>query len=407
VMAPYWGMAQALIRARIPYVPVHADHIARYTVGVPSPQPSPEGGGGPEPGCMQPGGGGSPEADSLEPGGEASSELGSPSPSPGGGGPGWWSAAEPLSVLVLPNVGALSDAQCGALRRFVAAGGGLVATGLTSRYDHEGEPRPEDFALAELFGAHATGEALGAYRPRNPAWDALEAHSYLRVLPELRAGVDGPHISDEPAIEAERHPVLAGFEATDLLPFGGRLERVEVDAGATVPLTYIAPFPIYPPETAWMPPEAETGLPALVINERAGQGRVVHMPASLDHAFARYNLPDHGHVLANLVRWAADGRLPLRVSGAGVIDCHLYEVWEPKCLVLHMVNLSHPGAWRAPLHELMPAGPFEVAVQLLPAVASATARCLVAGGEVPVRVADRWAHFGIASITDHEVVVIA
>ncbi len=27
VMAPYWGMAQALIRARIPYVPVHAEDI--------------------------------------------------------------------------------------------------------------------------------------------------------------------------------------------------------------------------------------------------------------------------------------------------------------------------------------------------------------------------------------------
>ncbi len=128
------------------------------------------------------------------------------------------------------------------------------------------------------------GEALGAHSPTNPAWDAHEGHSYLRVRPELRAGVDGPLVGNEPVLEGERHAVLAGFEATDL-PFGGRLERVAVDAGATVPLTYIAPFPIYPPETAWMPSEAETGLPALVLNERPGQGRVVYLPASLDHAF--------------------------------------------------------------------------------------------------------------------------
>ena len=363
VMAPYWGMAQALIRARIPYMPVHADHIGRYTAG----------------------------------GDRRAGQLPAPH--------GYVEPPAGLSALILPNVGALSDAQADAVRRFVAAGGGLIATGLTGLYDLEGEARP-DFAVADLFGAHATDEAFGAYRPTNPAWDAHEAHSYLRVLPELRAGVDGPRVGNEPVIEGERHPVLAGFEATDLLPFGGRLERVTVDAGATVPLTYILPFPIYPPETAWMPSEGETGLPALVLNERPGQGRVAYLPASLDHAFACHNLPDHGQLLANLVRWAADGRIPLRVSGQGLIDCHLYEAKDLQSLVLHLVNLSHPGAWRAPLHELMPAGPFEVAVQLPAAVADGTARCLVAERELAVTSVDGWAHFEIPSITDHEVVVI-
>ena len=69
VDAPYRGVTQALLRARMPYLPVHADHIERD--------------------------------------------------------------AGRLSALVLPNVGALSDAQCAAVRRFVANGGGLVATGAT------------------------------------------------------------------------------------------------------------------------------------------------------------------------------------------------------------------------------------------------------------------------------------
>src|SRR5262249_46344872 len=54
----------------------------------------------------------------------------------------------PLRVLILPNIGALSDRQADAVRRFVARGGSLVATGETSLYDQWGEPRA-DFALAD------------------------------------------------------------------------------------------------------------------------------------------------------------------------------------------------------------------------------------------------------------------
>lgn len=53
-LAPYQGFTDALIRARIPYLPVHADHVARDAPG--------------------------------------------------------------LSVLVVPNVGVLTDEQCAALR---------------------------------------------------------------------------------------------------------------------------------------------------------------------------------------------------------------------------------------------------------------------------------------------------
>ena len=47
--------------------------------------------------------------------------------------------AAALAVLVLPNVGALSDAQCAAIRRFVERGGGLIATGATSLYNEWGD----------------------------------------------------------------------------------------------------------------------------------------------------------------------------------------------------------------------------------------------------------------------------
>ena len=70
VDAPYSGFMHALVRARIPYLPVHVDESEKM--------------------------------------------------------------AGQVSTLILPNLGAMSDAQCAAVRRFAQRGGSIVATGDTS-----------------------------------------------------------------------------------------------------------------------------------------------------------------------------------------------------------------------------------------------------------------------------------
>jgi hypothetical protein len=334
VDAPYTGFMHALVRARIPYVPVHVDDVERH-----------------------------------------------------GGG---------LRLLILPNVGALSDAQAESIRRFVGAGGSLLATGTTGLYDEWGDPRP-DFALADLFGCHRVGEpaALAAGARREPG-----AHTYLRLAPELRGRVDGPKSGSEPQAAGERHPVLRGFDATDLLPFGGTLSALRVDAGAVVPLTYVPPFPTYPPETAWMRQE-KTDVPALVLTDR-GPARVAYMPADLDRRYAREHLPDHGTLLANTIRWAARGEMPIDVQGPGLIDCHVYT--QPGRTIVHLVNLTSEATWRAPLDELIRVGPFTVTVRS-PEKPARRCRLLVAEVERPLRSAPRSASVQIDSILDHEVLV--
>ena len=81
---------------------------------------------------------------------------------------------------------------------------------------------------------------------------APDVHTYLRLTPELRARVNGPKAGDEPAIAGTRHPVLKGFDETDILPYGGTLAPLRVAAGSLVPLSFVPPFPTYPPETSWM-----------------------------------------------------------------------------------------------------------------------------------------------------------
>lgn len=311
---PYRGMTEALIQARIPYLPVNADHIARD--------------------------------------------------------------AAQFKALVLPNVGALSDSQCASIRDFVKKGGALVATGATSLYDEWGDSR-QDFALAELFGAHAPAPDFG----RRGAGQSV--HSYLRITPELRKRVG---------------PVLHGFDETEILPFGGTLGNMRLDPGVTVPLTFIPPFPVYPPETAWMR-TPKTDIPALVLN-----GRTAYLAADIDSRYGRDNLADHARLLANLVHWAVGDAMPLEVRGPGFIDCHLYR--QNAHLILHLVNLSNEAAWRAPIEEWIPVGPLHVKVKLPERVHAASARGLVSAAAMPLRVSSGWASFEVKSIRDHEVVVI-
>ena len=343
VDAPYEGFAQALIRARIPYMPVHAGDIDRESAN--------------------------------------------------------------LSVLVLANVGGLSDDECAAIRRFVTRGGSLIATGDSTLYNEWGDARP-DFALNDLLRVHKQATPLRAQQAGGGGrrgGGIASVHTYLRLHPEFRARVYGPKTGKEPPATGERHPVLAGFEETDIIPFGGTLQPLRVDEGAVVALTLVPEFPVYPPETAWMR-EPDSKLPGLVLNERAG-GRVAYLAADLDRRYLRELMPDHANLLANLVRWASRDNIPLRVQGAGLVDCHLYR--QEARLVLHLVNLTNTATWRAPIDELIPIGPLQVRVKLPQGIAGRNAKLLVSTGSTPVTVNQGWAEFPVKSILDHEVVVLS
>ena len=230
-----------------------------------------------------------------------------------------------------------------------------------------------------------------------------QAEAYRRKILQLRAQMDGPHNSSDPAVSGARHPVLEGFDQTDILPFGGILDPLNVEVIAEVPLTFVPEFPIYPPETAWMR-EPKTSIPGLVLNASAS-GRVAFLPADLDRRFARDNLPDHGRLLANIVRWAANHQIPLMVDGPGLIDCHLYR--QQQRLILHLVNLTNSGTWRQPVDELIPVGPIHVSVKLPQGVRGQHGRLLVAEKKMSATKSTGWYSFEIKSILDHEVVVIS
>ncbi len=334
-------MVNALVRARIPYLPVHADHIERD---------------GPR-----------------------------------------------LSVLILPNLAAMSESQCQAVRQFVERGGSLIATGQTSLYDRWGEPRA-DFALADLFGAHVDRRPrqLDRSRPETGRRNRRTATSGSRPScgQKSMARRSAPNLRSPDS----RHPILAGFDETDILPFGGWLGGIQAAAGAEVLATFIPSFPIYPPETSWMR-QPRTNIPGLIVSTAKQGSRIAYLPADLDRRFARDNLPDHGDLLGQsrpmgLGRVDSLDRRRSRGSSIAI------STGRRTRLILHLVNLTSAGTGRAPVHELIRIGPLRVRVQIPQGIRMSRMKCLVSQ-QTPAFTRDKDAAvFQLPSLLDHEVIVL-
>ena len=94
----------------------------------------------------------------------------------------------------------------------------------------------------------------------------------------------------------------------------------------------------------------------------------------------------------------------MEVQGLGLIYCHLYR--HQGRLVVHLVNLTSAGTWRAPVHELIPVGPLAVRVKLPQGVHGERLRLIVSGENPTPSRQNEWARFEVKSILDHEVAVL-
>ncbi|MFW6261381.1 MAG: Tat pathway signal protein, partial [Spirochaetota bacterium] len=296
-------------------------------------------------------------------------------------------APSQYATLVFPDVAVLADEQVERVLRYVDAGGSVVITGATATLDGEGTARRE-WPFDRLTGFAPTGATLGVGGSPSSSWEVHEGHSYLRTTDTDPTGL------------------TAGFANTDTLPFGGSLHEYAPRGDEPGPLdvlaTLVPPFPIYPPEFAWMR-TASTSTPALMAGSSASGGRIVLLPADVDRQYGRLRLPDHGNLLAAAVRWTA-GTFPVEVDGPGYLACRLYRHEEG--LVLHIVNLSGLNEWPGYVEEILPVGPIEVTVRGDDA-GGKRARSLVTGGvyETAGR-EDGTRSFLVPSLGAHEVVVL-
>jgi hypothetical protein len=277
-----------------------------------------------------------------------------------------------LKVLILPNIAAMSERQCGQVRDFVRRGGGVVATFETSLYDERGVRRA-NFGLSDLFGATYAG-----------GLDARMMNSYLRI-------------------ESPRHPLVKGLENVDRIINGvARVHTRPAPEYRNPPLTLIPSYPDLPMEEVF-PRVEKTDQPEAYARETGG-GRVVYFPGDIDRTFWEVLCVDHGKLLRNAVDWAANEPRPVTVTGPGVLDV---TVWRQKdSMTVHLVNLTNPMMMKGPLREFLPLGAQEVAVRLPAGKKARTVKLLVAGGSPRMRESAGEVRLAVPSIVDHEVVAV-
>jgi hypothetical protein len=276
-----------------------------------------------------------------------------------------------FKTLVLPNVQYLSDAQCAQLKAFVQAGGGLVATHETSLRDARGTRRP-DFALADLFGASFAGNVI-----------ERQQNAYLNI-------------------EDRSHPLIAGLEDAGRLIHGVMRVEIRVPNGVRAPLMTVPTYPDLPMEEVYVR-EEKTDIPGVMLRN-AGAGRVVYFPWDIDRTFWEIMNPDHGRLLANAVRWAANEEQPLQVDGPGLLDVALWK--QQASITAHLVNLSNPMAMKGPVREVLPVGSQKVRLKLPEGVKTRGVQFLVSGARAQWRQNGAWIETTTPQIGLHEVVAV-
>ena len=214
-----------------------------------------------------------------------------------------------------------ADAQVEAVRQYVQAGGGLVATGETSLCDELGRPR-RDFALADLFGVSYRG------RPKSPLKRPdLDANFKVALDDSYWQRHSGTAKLSWNAHSLVRDALLQQLVPGGSVTFKGPLVLVsEPKAAAEVAVSLT-------------PEEAQAPVTPAAVVRRFGKGRVVYLAACLDAALWSYAYPYQRPARAGLEVAAAKAP-PVSVKAPFCVQASYFvrSGKEGRRLVVHLFN---------------------------------------------------------------------
>jgi len=282
---------------------------------------------------------------------------------------------KPFKLLVLPNIAALSTAQCDQLRKFVDGGGSIVATFETSLYDEEGRRRM-DFGLADLFRVSYDKGVEGPMQ-----------NSYLRLKKDLSTN--------------QFHPVLKDLE--DAYRIINTINRVKVIPRSPFPLpvTLIPTYPDLPMEDVY-PRIPDTDIRELYLRD-TGKGRIAYFPGDIDRSFWQIMSADHGKLLRNTIRWALNEEQIADVKGPGVVDVTVWR--QENSMTVHLVNLTNPMMMKGPFREFIPVDQM-VSIAVPEGTTVKGVSLLVSGQKPDYKNNDGKIFINVPQIQDHEIIGI-
>jgi len=278
-----------------------------------------------------------------------------------------------FKLLILPNIAALSDAQCGQIRKFVNAGGSLLATFESSLYDETGKRRA-DFGLADLFGVNYSGGVEGPMQ-----------NSYLRLRNDPATG--------------KFHQVLEGLEDATRIINGIYRVKVTPKADFPSPVTLVPTYPDLPMEDVYTR-VPDPGTRELYLRQ-AGSGRVAYFPWDIERTFWQYMSPDHGRLLANTIRWALNEEPIVTVNAPGLVETTVWR--QERSMAVHLVNLTNPMMMKGPFRELIPVAA-TVSIKIPVDVNVGGVKLLMSGLQAEHSIANGRITLHVPQILDHEII---
>ena len=281
-----------------------------------------------------------------------------------------------FKLLILADTAALSDAQCRAIREYVARGGSVLATFATSLADESGARR-DNFGLSDLFGVTFAGKVDGPMQ-----------NSYLSLDSDPSTGA--------------RHPVLAGLDGTPRIINGVFRLDVRPTIDFPSPVTLIPTYPDLPMEDVY-PRVTHTTTRELYLRD-LGRSRVAYIPWDIDRSLWDVMCVDHLRLLRNTIEWTANEPPPVAVKGPGLLDV---TAWRQRdSMTVHLVNLTNPMMMKGPLREVIPIGPQQITVRLPEGTRPKKVQLLTAGKTVDYKPIGTAITLTVPSVDVHEVVAI-
>jgi hypothetical protein len=282
---------------------------------------------------------------------------------------------KPFKLLILPNIAALSDAQCEQLRNFVKSGGSIVATFETSLYDEEGKPR-KDFALGDLFGVSYDNGVEGPMK-----------NSYLKLKKDASTGA--------------YHPVLNGLEDAYRIMNSVYRVKTKPQVAFPSPVTLVPTYPDLPMEDVY-PRTEDTDIRELYLREM-GKSRIAYIPGDMDRSFWQIMSLDHSKFLRNTILWALNEAPVVGVKTRGIVDIAVWR--QTESMTVHLVNLTNPMMMKGPFRELYPVDA-TVDIQIPDNKKVTGVRLLFRNTEPAYEIRGKRVSLSISGIVDHEIVAL-
>lgn len=232
------------------------------------------------------------------------------------------------NLLILPNVACMSDVQVKAVRSFVRAGKGLIASYKTSMFTDLGESRGE-FALSDVFGVSSKGELMDVLK-----WDYMVVKSKHPI--------------------AEGVPLVKSY-GTELAVIPSPEHVMKTDGiGAQGVCVQLQAMP-----SRYGDITPETPYSTVTANE-FGSGRVVFFPSAFAGQYWNNGFLDYLKIIENSVKWAGRAGRQVETNAPETVETTLFE--GESFAMLHLINFSF--ALRRPFAQVFPVegAKFSVAV---------------------------------------------